>query len=186
MVKTVFSPTRVCKIARNGRRTELTRRNECFERILRVDGQTRNFRGNRCVTCRVHEFVKLRQCSRVCSRKKGKKNRHSFRATRPFLSPRGFAKKKRREKREVKEEREERKGIAERGDVTSCRRPTGTAGMNEWKGLCASIFSGVVNPLAAWPVLTALNSVNVLPRVLLFPGKNYTRSVYTCHSRIRW
>lgn len=56
------------------RSKNLTRRNECLERILWVDGQTRNFRGNRCVACRVHGFVKLRQCSRVCSRKK-KKNR---------------------------------------------------------------------------------------------------------------
>lgn len=98
---------------------------------------------------------------------KKKESPNSFSATRPFLSPRGFVKKK---ERKGKEEREERKGIAERGDVTSCRRPTGTAG-NEWKGLCASIFSGVVNPLAAWPVLTALNSVNVLPRVLSFCGE---------------
>lgn len=143
MVKTVFSPTRVCKIARNGRRTELTRRNECFERILRVDGQTRNFRGNRCVACRVHEFVKLRQCSRVCSRKKGKKNRHSFRATRPFLSPRGFAKKKKERKERSKRRKGRKKGNSwkRRRDVLSS---TDWNGWNERmkRALCVHILGG--------------------------------------------
>ena len=41
-------------------------------------------------------------------------------------------------------------------------RPEGL-GTNE-KVFCTSVFCGVLNPLAAWPVLTVLNSVNVPTR----------------------
>lgn len=35
---------------------------------------------------------------------------------------------------------------------------------DEWKGLCEFVFSGLLNPLAAWLVLNVLNLVNILLR----------------------
>lgn len=53
--------------------------------------------------------------------------------------------------------------ITERGNVTSRGRPTERS-RDEWTGLCEFVFSGLLNPLVAWPVLNVLNSVNILPR----------------------